>query len=61
VRPTAEQVNAFLSHTKHCPRCGSLADAWRLAATTGLRRGELSGLAWSDLDLQLSMAICFSP
>jgi integrase len=52
VRPTVEQVNTFLNHTKHCPRCGSLAEAWRLAATTGLRRGELSGLAWSDLDLR---------
>jgi integrase len=24
---------------------------WRLAATTGLRRGELAGLRWDDLDL----------
>jgi integrase len=27
------------------------AALWRLAATTGLRRGELAGLRWDDLDL----------
>jgi integrase len=43
----AEQVGRFL---------GSLLDdrlfaAWRLAASTGMRRGEVLGLRWRDLDL----------
>jgi integrase len=50
-RPTVEQVNAFLVHVQKCPRCGLLKDVWRIAATTGLRRGELVGLAWEDIDL----------
>jgi integrase len=50
-RPTVEQVNAFLVHLQECPMCGPLHDVWRVAATTGLRRGELAGLAWEDIDL----------
>lgn len=50
-RPTVEQVNAFLIHVQKCSRCGPLHDVWRVAATTGLRRGELAGLAWEDIDL----------
>lgn len=47
---TKEQVRAFL---------GGVADdrlyaAWRLAVTTGMRRGELLGLRWRDLDLDAS-------
>jgi integrase len=44
---TAEQLRAFLEHV----RDDRLYAAWRLAATTGVRRGELLGLRWTDLDL----------
>lgn len=45
---TAEQLSAFLS---------AVADdedfrLWRLAATTGMRRGEVLGLRWHDVDLE---------
>ncbi len=46
---TPEQVAAFLAHTAQAePR---LAIAFQLAAWRGLRRGEIAGLRWSDLDL----------
>jgi len=44
---TQEQVVTFL-HTAATDR---LAAIWRLALATGLRRGELLGLQWDDLDL----------
>lgn len=43
---SAEQVGAFLRATEG----HSLHTAWVLAATTGMRRGELLGLRWSDVD-----------
>ena len=43
---TAEQVGAFLQATEGDP----LHTVWVLAATTGMRRGELLGLRWSDVD-----------
>jgi len=52
VRPSIDQVNAFLSHVQGCSRCKPLHAVWRVAATTGLRRGELAGLAWEDIDLE---------
>lgn len=41
------ELASFLDHV-----CGTrLEAAWRLAAMTGMRRGEILGLRWSDLDL----------
>lgn len=43
----AGEVARFLEHITG----DRLAAAWRLAATTGLRRGEVLGLRWRDCDL----------
>jgi integrase len=43
---TAEQASAFLVHA----RTDRLYAAWLLALACGLRRGELAGLRWSDVD-----------
>ncbi|MBA2240472.1 MAG: site-specific integrase [Solirubrobacterales bacterium] len=45
---SAEQLAAFLEHVGD----DRLYAAWRLAAMTGLRRGEVLGLRWRDLDLE---------
>jgi integrase len=42
-----EQLTAFLAHMVG----DRLAALWRVAATTGMRRGELLGLRWRDVDL----------
>ncbi len=45
---TPEQASAFLAAT-----AGDRMQAcWLLALSTGMRRGELAGLSWSDLDLE---------
>jgi integrase len=44
---TAGQLAAFLEHVRE----DRLYAAWRLSAMTGMRRGELLGLRWHDLDL----------
>jgi integrase len=44
---TADHVRSFLAHVND----DRLAAVWRLAATTGMRRGELCGLKWIDVDL----------
>jgi integrase len=44
---TAEQLRAFLAHA----RGDRLTAAWTLASLTGVRRGELLGLRWSDVEL----------
>lgn len=43
----AAQLATFLAHT-HTDR---LSGAWWLLANTGMRRGEVLGLRWSDIDL----------
>jgi integrase len=43
---TAAEVRAFLDVAAG----DRLSAIWRLALTTGLRRGELLGLAWDDVD-----------
>jgi integrase len=45
---TVEQLRRFLKHLWQDP----LYAAWLLFATTGMRRGEVSGLARDDLDLE---------
>ena len=53
VYPTASEVDAFVSHVSDCDRRYGSAHSvmWRIASTSGIRRGELVGLAWPDVDL----------
>jgi integrase len=44
---TAGELRRFLAHVEH----NRLSALWRLAATTGMRRGELLGLQWATVDL----------
>jgi integrase len=46
---TPEQASAFLAATTG----DRMQACWLLALSTGMRRGELAGLSWSDLDLDL--------
>jgi integrase len=52
VYPTVEQVDAFIEHVAACdePYGSHHATLWRIAATCGVRRGEIVGLAWPDVD-----------
>jgi integrase len=47
---TAAELRAFLEHVAG----ERLAALWMLAASTGMRRGELLGLRWTDVDLDLA-------
>src|SRR5829696_7012332 len=44
---TPEQLRAFLTHARQ----DRLYALWLLVATTGMRRAELAGLRWVDVDL----------
>jgi integrase len=44
---TASELRRFLGHVEN----DRLFALWRLAATTGMRRGELAGVTWRALDL----------
>lgn len=44
---TGEQLRRFLAHVEG----DRLYAAWLLLATTGMRRGEVAGLPWRDVDL----------
>jgi len=44
---TGAQLQAFLAHVA----ADRLYAAWHLFATTGLRRAELLGVRWTDVDL----------
>jgi site-specific recombinase XerC len=46
------QLRAFLTYV----RDDRLYAAWMLFATTGMRRGEVAGLRWSDVDLTAGRA-----
>jgi integrase len=43
----ASELGTFLTGTA----AGRMSGAWCLLATTGMRRGEVLGLRWSDIDL----------
>lgn len=47
---SSEQLQGFLTHAEG----DRLHPAFLLAATTGLRRGEVLGLRWQDVDLEAS-------
>ena len=48
---TPQQLGAFIDYV----RADRLFAAWLLAATTGMRRGELVGLRWSDVELEAGL------
>ena len=50
----ADDVASFLAATAN----DRLTAAWWLLATTGMRRGELLGLAWDALDLDVCLTLC---
>lgn len=51
---TAEQLRAFLITT----RSHRFHALWLVAATTGMRRSELLGLRWDDVDLDSRVLTC---
>ena len=49
---TGPELRTFLEHVRE----DRLYAAWILAATTGMRRGEVLGLRWRDVDLKTGRA-----
>lgn len=47
-RPTQDELHRLLTYLEG--KDAAVADAVRVAAITGLRRGELARIAWSDID-----------
>jgi integrase len=45
---SADEVKAFLAHTRDSRE----HPLWQLAIVTGMRRGELCGLMWTDVDFE---------
>jgi integrase len=45
---SADKLRAFLEHVRE----DHLYAFWLLIAATGMRRGELAGLHWADVDLE---------
>jgi integrase len=52
-----EQLRAFLKHV----RADRLFAAWLLFATTGMRRGEVAGLRWNDVNLRAGQVKVVKP
>ena len=52
-----EQLRAFLQYV----RADRLFVVWMLFATTGMRRGEVAGLRWNDVDLQAGQVKVVKP
>ena len=50
IRPTVDEIRAFLAHASGCEQGERLSPLFRLAAVSGMRRGELMGVSWSDVD-----------
>jgi integrase len=52
----ADELRAFLSQTQDLPSAPLPSyPLWRLAPSTGMRRGEVLGIRWRDIDLDGAM------
>jgi integrase len=57
----ASELRAFYSQTQDLPSVPLPSyPLWRLAASTGMRRGEVLGLRWHDVDLDAASAVSAS-